>query len=209
MNKKILSVVLIAVLALTAIISGTLAYFTDNEKAVNTFTLGNVDIDLTESNWTAPTTAVPGVRYAKNPEVKNIGKNDAWIRVDVTLSDAKEFKAAATKYGITNLATIFEVGTDFDTKWILAGVDIDGKDSANDTLTYSYYYKNKLLKDESTGTLFTAVTIPKEFNNADMQGIRDDFDITITAHAIQDADGFNNVQDAFAGYIFEAKTPTP
>ena len=43
MKKKILSICLIAALALTAI-GGTLAYFTDTDADVNTFTVGNVKI---------------------------------------------------------------------------------------------------------------------------------------------------------------------
>ncbi len=45
--KKIISLVLVLVLALTAI-GGTLAYFTDTDNATNTFTIGGVKIDLIE-----------------------------------------------------------------------------------------------------------------------------------------------------------------
>ncbi len=206
MKKKILSLALVAILALTAIIGGTLAYFTDNEKATNTFTLGNVNIELDESAWQTPKNVVPGVRYAKNPEVKNVGKNPAWIRMDVILSDAAEFKRVASKYSIITLDRIFETNADFNDKWELAGVT---EDTTADTLTYSYYYRELLEPDVSTGALFNAVTIPAAFNNADMASIRDDFTITIKAHAIQDADGFDTVQKAFARYRFEAKTSDP
>ena len=50
-KKKIVSVALAASLAATAIVGGTLAYFTDTDKADNVFTVGNVDIELTEPNW--------------------------------------------------------------------------------------------------------------------------------------------------------------
>lgn len=48
MKKKILSLVLVVALAATAVIGGTLAYFTDTEDEINVFTLGNVVIDLVE-----------------------------------------------------------------------------------------------------------------------------------------------------------------
>ncbi len=48
--KKIISLVLVCVLALTAI-GGTLAYFTDTDKAENVFTIGSVDIQLIESQY--------------------------------------------------------------------------------------------------------------------------------------------------------------
>lgn len=42
MKKKILSLCLVVALAATAIIGGTLAYFTDTDNATNTFTTANV-----------------------------------------------------------------------------------------------------------------------------------------------------------------------
>ena len=49
MKKKLLALVLVVVLAATAVIGGTLAYFVDTDSAKNTFTVGNVKIDLIES----------------------------------------------------------------------------------------------------------------------------------------------------------------
>ena len=48
-KKKILALSLIVCLLATAVVGGTLAYFTDTDDAVNTFTAGNVGIDLTEA----------------------------------------------------------------------------------------------------------------------------------------------------------------
>lgn len=48
MKKKILSLCLIAVLVVTAIGGATLAYFTDTDKATNTFTVGGVKIQQLE-----------------------------------------------------------------------------------------------------------------------------------------------------------------
>ena len=47
-KKKIVSIALAAALAATAIVGSSLAYFTDTEKKTNTFTVGNVNITLTE-----------------------------------------------------------------------------------------------------------------------------------------------------------------
>lgn len=48
MKKKLLAMCLVVALAATAIIGGTLAYFTDTDKEDNTFTVGGVKIDLIE-----------------------------------------------------------------------------------------------------------------------------------------------------------------
>lgn len=196
MKKKIISLCLVAALAVVAIAGTSLAYFTDKDAKTNTFTLGNVDIELNEENWAAPTAAVPDVEYAKDPVVTNIGENDAWIRVDVTLSDAAAFTAAAARHQITDLATIF-AGHD-ETKWTLAGEPVYNNE--NDTLTYSYYYNTVLAVDKSTEALFTSVTIPAVFDNEDMEAIGEDFTIDVTAHAIQTADSYSTVADAFAKY---------
>ncbi len=196
MKKKIISLCLVAALAVVAIAGTSLAYFTDKDAKTNTFTLGNVDIELNEEKWATPTAAVPDVEYAKDPVVTNIGENDAWIRVDVTLSDAAAFTAAAERHQITDLATIF---ADHDeTKWTLAGEPVYDEDA--DTLTYSYYYNTVLAVDESTEPLFTSVTIPAVFDNDDMKEIGADFTIDVTAHAIQTADSYSTAAGAFANY---------
>lgn len=198
MKKKMMALSLAVLLIVVAAIGGTMAYFTDNESATNTFTMGNVDITLTETEWHAPVNVAPGISYAKNPVVTNTGMNPAWIRVDVTLSDAAAFKAAAARHNITDLDTIFDGHS--EDKWTRAAIE---DDTTNGTLTYSYYYKNLLPAGTSTSALFTAVEIPAAFNNADMAAIGADFTITIEAHAIQDADGFVNVEKAFEKYIAE------
>lgn len=48
MKKKIIALCLIVALAATAVIGGTLAYFTDTDEATNTFTAGGVKIALVE-----------------------------------------------------------------------------------------------------------------------------------------------------------------
>lgn len=197
MKKKILSVCLVAVIAVMAIAGASLAYFTDTKTEVNTFTVGNVEIELVEENWDEPQNVAPGMTYAKDPVVNNVGTNDAWIRVDVTLSDAAAFTAAAEKHNITDLATVFAIADDFDEKWVL--VSEPALDEDEDTLTYSYYYLDKLASDASTDALFSSVTIPAAFDNEDMSAIGEDFTITVVAHAIQ-ADGFATVEAAFAAY---------
>ena len=48
MKKKILAMSLCVVMLAIAIVGGTLAYFTDTESTTNTFTVGNVKIELLE-----------------------------------------------------------------------------------------------------------------------------------------------------------------
>ena len=50
MKKKLLVLSLCVALAAIAIAGASLAYFTDTKSATNTFTVGNVKIDLLESS---------------------------------------------------------------------------------------------------------------------------------------------------------------
>lgn len=50
MKKKILTICLVVALAATAVIGGTLAYFTDTDTQTNTFTSGNVQIEQHEKD---------------------------------------------------------------------------------------------------------------------------------------------------------------
>ncbi len=197
MKKKIVTCCLVAALLVIGVIGASLAYFTDQDAKENVFTVGNVDIELNEPNWETPASIAPGIAYAKDPVVKNVGTNDAYIRVDVKVSDWAAFKAAAANHQITDLATIF-AGHDA-AKWTRANII---EDTAADTATYQYYYKTAIAKGASTDALFTSVTIPAAFTNAEMAAIAGNdgkFTIDVTAHAIQ-ADGFNSVQEAFAAY---------
>ena len=49
MKKKILALSIVLCLAVTAIAGATLAYFTDDEQAVNTMVIGNVEINIEEN----------------------------------------------------------------------------------------------------------------------------------------------------------------
>lgn len=51
MKKKLTLVVTCVVLVAAMVIGGTLAYFTDTKEAKNTFTIGNVKIELLESQY--------------------------------------------------------------------------------------------------------------------------------------------------------------
>lgn len=50
-KKKIVSLCLAAVLVVMAIAGATVAYFTDTDAKDNTFTVGNVKIELLESQY--------------------------------------------------------------------------------------------------------------------------------------------------------------
>jgi len=90
MKKKITLVATSVLLVAAMVIGGTLAYFTDvTETKENTFTVGNVDIELTEPSWDANEThnLMPAASFAKNPTITvQQGSEDAWVFMKVEMN---------------------------------------------------------------------------------------------------------------------------
>lgn len=65
-KKKLITLALVAIVAITAIASASLAYFTDTKTADNTFTMGNVKITLDEAPVNELGQAIEGDRVTGN-----------------------------------------------------------------------------------------------------------------------------------------------
>lgn len=104
-KKKIISLCLVVCLLATAI-GGTLAYFTDNDSEKNTFTVGNVDIEVTETNAingepvkdNAFKNLMPGTKITKTPVVTNNSSEAAYVRVVVRVTNQEELYDMLEKY---------------------------------------------------------------------------------------------------------------
>lgn len=83
-RKILLLAMAVAMVAILAI-GGTLAYFTDEDDATNTFTIGNVDIDLEENFDGDEANLQPGLDINKDVYVTNTGSNDAYVRVHIAI----------------------------------------------------------------------------------------------------------------------------
>ena len=81
MKKKILVLCLVVALAVTAVVGGSLAYFTDTDEAANTFTTGKVDITLNET-FSQNAKLLPGKNIAKIVNVTN-NEEDAYVRLHI------------------------------------------------------------------------------------------------------------------------------
>ena len=84
MKKKITLAVICAVLSCVCLIGTTFAWLTDTTATItNTFTVGNVDIDLTETTGDEYK-LIPGTEYAKNPTViVEANSETCWLFVKV------------------------------------------------------------------------------------------------------------------------------
>ena len=168
MKRKILALVLCVAMLAIAVVGGTLAYFTDTDAKTNTFTVGNVDITLTEPKWDESGEAeaedvYPGEPLAKDPTVTNDGNNPCFVRIKVEGLDqfAEAFNGAMITY-----RTDYVEGA-LGTNWVL---HTDGY----------FYYTKVLAVGETTDALFDQVVIPFALtNNADAEPI------DVSAYAVQ------------------------
>lgn len=90
MRKKIVALSMAVLMLAVAVVGGTLAYFTDTTKAAeNVFTVGGVDIDLTETEWDATEdhTLMPGKSFDKNPTITVAeDSQDAYVFLEMTIN---------------------------------------------------------------------------------------------------------------------------
>lgn len=217
--KKAMLMTLCAIILVVATVFGTMAYLTSTDEVENTFTVGNVKITLDEAKVNTNGSPVegadrvkaneyklmPGHTYTKDPTIHvDAASEDCFIRAKVTLTNAKEWIAIATKYADNKVENIIK-GTD-DNIWWVSQPAVD--ETAN-TVTYTFVYKNESHTDElgkriwtSTDSkdlvLFNEIAIPGGLTNDELKGVGAS-KITVVAEAIQ-ADGFDDADAAWEAF---------
>ena len=217
MKKKIFSIALVACIVILSIAGASVAYFTDTDDVTNVFTVGNVDIQLTEAKvmtdgngWhivavdpeerVASTdmdykeirTLWPGQTVHKDPTIENIGSEKAYVGAKITLSGASSLLA--------------------NEEAVLAFLSGGALAESNNTVVYTtdgsdvvVYVVIATALDDANDTdpdavkevmLFETVVIPAGWNNAQMARL-EDFSIKVEAFATQEA-GFANADAALA-----------
>ncbi len=206
MKRRILfvatAVCMVAILAM-----GSLAYFSAQDTVVNQFCTESDDpnevfsLDLYETDPADPTKKVDGLTFPnfepgdvlhKDPTVQNTGKNTAYVRVLVTVTDYADWAKVLQKHAITDLTEIFK-GYDEDA-W--SRFDEPAIDAAANTITYTFYLDDVLEYNE-TAVLFNQVAIPGAFDQYDLAALNS-FNITVVAQSIQAENTGDSAVEAFA-----------
>lgn len=211
-KKRFVAILLCVTLVALAAIGATFAYLTDTKTVDNTFTMGNVAIKLDETNVNDPTgdrvtsnaySVYPGAVVKKDPIVHNTGKNAAYIRATVNVSNwmnlvgayYPDFKETFPNDGYKAALNLL-VG-ELGKGWSVVGVE------AGDTFTIGQFdakfilkYEGTLAAGADTTAMFQTVTIPAGIDNANTDSFKE---VKVVAQAIQ-ADGFETWEDAFAAY---------
>ena len=102
MKKKITALCLCVALLAVAVVGASLAYFTDTKSATNTFTVGNVKIDLIESRFHRTGSDNSGDTSLPDPTTKASGME--FVPDDWTIFTNDEIKADAKTYATDYLA---------------------------------------------------------------------------------------------------------
>ena len=96
MKKKITAIFLCVALVAIAIVGASLAYFTDTDQATNTFTVGNVKIDLIESRYHRQGSGSSGDTTIPTPDKTASGMK--YVSDGATIFTDDEIKADAANY---------------------------------------------------------------------------------------------------------------
>lgn len=253
MKKKILALSMCIALAAIAIVGASLAYFTDTKSATNTFTVGNVKIDLLESSLHRENAGVangatsdselwsdvakegtgniskykagdtfytdaqietnaaqysceniklnPGQSYHKMPYVKNIGANDAYIRIRVMIP---------AELDTTVLNSSMYTTTALNNKEFTMAYDNSGK-VEREGIKYNVYTFTRidtLAPNELTyWNVWGTIHMDADVTNEEIESLFGEgktfadgtFPVLVEADAIQ-ADGFADATAAFAAF---------
>lgn len=118
MKKKVLSLCLVVALVATAVIGGTLAYFTDTDSKDNVFTTGKVDISLQENFDSNNAKLLPGSQKVnavqKEVSIKaELGSEDAYVWYEWLIPAVLDSTDGST--GTNNIIHVNSFGYTWDT----------------------------------------------------------------------------------------------
>lgn len=185
MNKKKTIISAIVLLAIVAV-GGAIAYFTDTDTKTNTFTIGNVDITLSEEHWSttdsnnnnipdAAENIAPGVSVAKDPVITNVS------------ATAPAYVYAKVEIPCTTDATPVEIFTlnSIGSGWTLMN---DGACN-NGVATKVYNYgtasaMTALAAGSATPAVFSSVSLNSSITGSE-NGLSGNKNVVVTGYGIQ------------------------
>ena len=197
--KKKKTILAALVLLLVVAVGGAIAYFTDTDTKTNTFTIGNVDISLTEDGWNALADAnnndipdvaedmMPGESVTKDPTINNLStKNPAYVFAKVEVpcttivapaTTSEELFTYTTNAGWTELSSAAVACT------------------SGGTATHVYYYgtgetltalakaANASTPTPTSNPVFSSVTLRSTLKGN--EGLTGNKNIVVTGYGIQ------------------------
>lgn len=225
MKKKILALCLVIALAVTAVTGVTLAYFSDTDAQKNTFTTGNVAIDLWEDFGDNDENGIEELKPAtgsaqagtlkngieKEVYVDNTGSEDAYVRVHIAIPSILDDGDPNFDASANILHWNFSKDNYGNGKWnwtkTAGGTGYDAKNwnyytTTIDQISYNVYvatYETALKSSETTVNAIHQVYMDSETTNEDITRIKetlgDNWYIYVAAEGTQ-AEGFTDAYEA-------------
>lgn len=201
MSKKTWILISCLVLSLTLGLGGSLAYLTDTDTKINTFTMGDVKIEV-EENF--PNKELrPGMEVTKEAKITNKGTNPAYVWMTVAIPDeVKDFVLPLWATGVVEYTadgvpteTTDVSGNKYKLYTVL--VDDNGQALQPGASTQNLLGKIKMTGnvDYEDGKFYKVEAGVRTPINYDLNKLR----VVVTGYAIQ-ADGFGNVVEAYNAY---------
>lgn len=215
--KAILAVLSLCLVVFSTVMV-TVAYLSDSASVVNTFTVGQVEIDLDETLVDEDGTPVgdldgdgeddrtdqgnkyhliPGSTYVKDPTMTvKKGSEESYVRMLVTLSC---YESLIEVFGDDFLPQYFVEGWDPQVWVSTKEIKVD---TANDTVTYEFrYHETVSAKDAEVKLepLFTHLVVPETLTKEELKKI-ESLEMSVEAHAIQKS-GFDEAEDAWKCFV--------
>lgn len=197
--KKKKTILAALVLLLVVAVGGAIAYFTDTDTKTNTFTIGNVDISLTEDGWDALADAnnngipdvaedmMPGESVTKNPTINNLStKNPAYVFAKVEVpcttivapaTTSEELFTYTTNAGWTELSSAAVACTSGGTATHVYYYGTGG------TLTALAKAANASTPTPTSNPVFSSVTLRSTLKGN--EGLTGNKNIVVTGYGIQ------------------------
>lgn len=164
LKKKICVAILSICLVGMITVGTTYAIFFAKVSTTNVITIGNIDVELIDI-YTRPDSVAPGESVSKIVSAKNVGDNDAYVRINLKKTWTKDNKV------LENLSTDdIEINFPNPQDWV------DGGDGY-------YYYQKPLAPGETASDLLDSFKLSLSYTD---KGIDDlEGNIIVSAEAIQ------------------------
>lgn len=197
LTKKKVLVAAIAICVIAIISTGTLAWFSDTDKVENSFMIADSEDDTPDEIFSVDVwentpdgdkdqdgyeykDILPGDSLKKEARVENTGHYDQYIRVTVTISDAKAWiDALGSDF---NVAEVF--GGYDATKWVHVWNNLIDATEIPADLVYTMYYKD-IVEPGDIVEVFDTVNIPTDLTRHEAVDFAGGFNITVKADAVQ------------------------
>ena len=233
MKKKIISLCLVVCLLAVAIIGGTMAYFTDTDKATNVMTMGSVDIEQLEQERTKDAngnfTSTLQNFTANKPVVPAVG-TPAWDAEKITVNGVEMlvFDDAQFKNAIDKIVSVKNDGKSSAYVRTIIAIEAPGFDATDliginrndnetvqmsspicvtvdsvDYVCFVFTYKDALAAGAASEPSLVQVYLSSKATNEDVTAYGDTWEIIALSQAVQ-ADGFADAATGLDGAFGKA-----